>query len=111
METAFLPLSFFLFFFVFLLYRVTGTGNPWAGQVIDTEAELAVGLTTFMSAFVNFGFALDTGSDQKSYVRATIRRHRPFLIRAELFFSYLKAGTGNAWAGQGKVKGRSRDTV
>lgn len=42
---------------------MTGTGNPWAGQVIDTEAELAVGLTTFMSAFVNFGFALDTGSD------------------------------------------------
>lgn len=61
-------------FSFFLLYHVTGTGNPWAGQVIDTEAELAVGLTTFMSAFVNFGFALDTGSDQKSYVRATTRR-------------------------------------
>lgn len=50
---------------------MTGTGNPWAGQVIDTEAELAVGLTTFMSAFVNFGFALDTGSDKtgKTHIR------------------------------------------
>lgn len=55
-------------------YRVTGTGNPWAGQVIDTEAELAVGLTTFMSAFVNFGFALDTGSDQKIHIRTDVRR-------------------------------------
>lgn len=43
-----------------------GTGNPCAGQVIDTALVVAVGLTTFMSAFVNFGFALDTGSDQKS---------------------------------------------
>ena len=46
--------------------RVIGTGNPCAGQVIDTAVEVAVGLTTFMSAFVNFGFALDTGSGQRS---------------------------------------------
>lgn len=58
--------------------RVAGTGNPWPGQVRATAVDLVVGLTTLMSSFVNFGFALDTGSEihKSTWFHGFLDHHR-----------------------------------